>query len=270
MSDRDFDVLSILNNLESVDMIQALMGNKCLGIYFKNDTAELYFNSGFRKQMNIKLDKLLKDQSIKWVWKTQAREDWHLTWQNHFKPVMIDDKLAVIPYWKNDHLAEITIKIKPGMAFGTGHHETTWLMLKQMLKYLQPGMSVLDLGSGSGILSIAARKIGAEKVDSVEFDIECKANFYENLELNGIKEEIQFHNVDVLNWTKLDYDLILANMNQNIIEKLIPLLKKIDGTFLLSGLLDKNFDTIKQLCQRYQLQVKEKLVKGEWICLAIG
>ena len=212
-------------------MIQAMLGDECLGTFFQNGSAKLYFNSGLRKEINIKLENLLTGNAFTWSWETQTRENWHLAWQEHFKPVVIDNKLAVIPHWENDKPAEITIRIKPGMAFGTGHHETTWLMLSQMLKYLKPGMSVLDLGTGSGILSIAAKKMGAGKVDSVEHDPDCEPNFYENLQLNKIIDGIQFHHGDVLSWIKLDYDLIMANINRNVIEDLLPELKEIN-TFI--------------------------------------
>jgi len=264
-----FDVLSISDENANVDMIQVLMGNDCLGTYFKNGTAKLYFQSGLKKNHEEQLQKINSNHPFQWGWEKQYKEEWHLAWQDNFQPVIIEKKLAVIPHWQEGSQEEIVIKIKPGMAFGTGHHETTWLMLRQMLQYIQPGMSVLDLGSGSGILSIAARKMGAGKADAVEFDIECKTNFYENFELNEITEEIQFHHGDVLNWTKLDYDLILANMNRNVIEKLIPQLHNSRGTILLSGLLDTDYETIESLCQNHHLQVKEKMIKGEWICLAV-
>ena len=262
-----FDVLIISNNPESADMIQALMINECLGTFLQNGSAKLYFHSGLREQMDIKLKELLKDQTMQWGWEKQASEDWHLSWQDHFKPVVIDNKLAVIPHWENDYPVEFTIKIKPGMAFGTGHHESTWLMLRQMLKYLQPGMSVLDLGTGSGILSIAAKKLGASNVDSVELDPECETNFYENLELNGIKEGIQFHNGNVLNWHQLNYDLILANLNQTVFQELIPNFDATNAKVILSGLLAINYDTIEQLFHSISFEIKENIIKGEWLCV---
>ena len=265
-----FDVLIISDDPESADMIQALMINECLGTFFQNGSAKLYFHSGLREQMDIKLKELLQNQNIQWGWETQASEDWHLSWQDHFKPVVIDNKLAVIPHWENDYPVEFTIKIKPGMAFGTGHHESTWLMLRQMLKYLQPGMSVLDLGTGSGILSIAAKKLGAGNVDSVELDPECETNFYENLELNGIKEEIQFHNGDVLNWHQLNYDLILANLNQTVFQELIPNFKGIKSIIIMSGILGSDYNEISEICSTNRLTISKQVLRGEWICIIIN
>ena len=269
LADKFFDVLNIQDNNEKADIIQSLMGSNCLGSYCNNGTVKLYFKGGLRNRIESQLKEINTAIPFKWKWEKQNKENWHLTWQDNFQPVIIDEKLAVIPYWQNDSPEDVVIKIKPGMAFGTGHHETTWLMLSQIWKYIKPGMSTLDLGAGSGILSIAAIKLGAGKVDAVEFDKECEPNFYENLELNEITEDIQFHRRDVLNWIKLDYDLILANINRNVIEDLIPVLQPSKVTILLSGLLETDYDTIKKLCQKHHLQVKEKIIKEEWVCLIV-
>ena len=262
-----FDVLCIRDKNGNVDIIQSLMGSNCLGTYFKNGTAKLYFQGGIKKQIETRLMKINSNSSFEWKWEKQNKEDWHLTWQENFKPVIINEKLAIIPHWKENYTKDVVIKIKPGMAFGTGHHETTWLMLSQIIKHVKPGMSVLDLGAGSGILSITALKLGAEKIDAVENDPDCKTNFYENMKLNEVNGNIQYHQKDVLGWNNLDYDLILVNINKNVIEKLIPQLPNSRETILLSGLLETDYDDIEYLCQKHNLQVKEKIIKGGWICI---
>ena len=264
-----FDVLSIDDKNEEVDIIQSLIGTDCLGTYFENGTAQLYFDGGKRDYIEVSLQNINADFHFQWKWEKQNKEDWHLAWKDNFQPVVIDEKLAVIPHWQNEILADTVIKIKPGMAFGTGHHETTWLMLNQVLKHVKPGMSVLDLGAGSGILSITANKLGAEKVDAVEFDSDCESNFNENLQLNNLDAIIPFHNHDVLVWNKFDYDIILANINCNVIEGLIPKFKGTKANVILSGLLKTDYKTIEQICIKQNFQVKEKMIKGEWICITV-
>ena len=155
-----FDVLSISVENGNVDMIQALMGNDCLGTYFNNGIAKLYFYSGLKKNLETRLQKINSNHPFQWKWEKQNKEDWHLMWKDNFQPVIIDEKLAIIPHWQADSPEDIVIKIKPGMAFGTGHHETTWLMLSQMMKHIKPGMSALDLGTGSGIFIHSCHKTG--------------------------------------------------------------------------------------------------------------
>ena len=139
--------------------------------------------------------------------------------------------------------------------------------LNQVLKHVKPGMSVLDLGAGSAILSITANKLGAEKVDALEFDSDCESNFNENLQLNNLDAIIPFHNHDVLVWNKFDYDIILANINRNIIEKLIPKFKGTKAKVILSGLFKTDYKTIEQICIKQNFQVKEKMIKGGGLCI---
>ena len=264
-----FDVLNINDHNENVDMVQSLLGTDCLGTYFKNGAAKLYFYDGKKNDIETLLLEISADIPFQWNWEKQKREEWHLAWKENFQPVVIDNKLAVIPDWQDDTPEDISIKIKPGMAFGTGHHETTWLMLSQMMKHIKPGMSTLDLGAGSGILSIAAIKLGAEKVAAVEFDPDCESNFNENLRLNHIAKNVHYYNDDVLTWKDFNYNIILANINCNIIEALIPKLKGTKAQVILSGLLKTDYKTIEQICIKQNFQVKEKIIKGEWICLVL-
>ena len=264
-----FDVLSINDENGNVDIIQSLLGNDCLGTYFENGDAQLYFDGGKRDDIEVSLQNINADFHFQWKWEKQNKEDWHLAWKDNFTPVVIEDKLAVIPHWQNEISADTVIKIKPGMAFGTGHHETTWLMLNQVLKHVKPGMSVLDLGAGSGILSITANKLGAEKVDAVEFDSDCESNFNENLQLNHIEKNIHYYNDDVLTWENFNYNIILANINCNIIEELIPKFKGTKAKVILSGLLGSDYLVIRTCCIENNLEIIEIIKKGEWICIEL-
>ena len=265
----NFDVLVINNHWDLIDMIQSFMGDACLGTFFQKDISKIYFKGGMKNQTEIMLNKLISDQTIKWAWETQVQENWHLSWKDHFRSIVIENKLAILPPWEADSHTEITIRIKPGMAFGTGHHETTWLMLQKMLFHVKPEMTVLDLGAGSGILSIAAWKMGASKIDSVENDFNCEDNFIENLELNKISDGILYHYGDVLNWNNMNHDIILANIDRKVLQKLIPKLINVKGKIILSGLLLSDYDKIKKICEKYEFKIEEQSVKGDWICLML-
>ena len=266
---KSFDVLNINNKDNNEDIIQCLLGKDCLGMEKTNSISKLYFNDGKKDKIETQLNNINLSIPIKWKWEKKYNEDWHLTWQKNFKPVIINNKLAVIPYWQENSKENIVIKIKPGMAFGTGHHETTWLMLQQIMVNVKPNMSVLDLGTGSGILSIAAFKMGAKIVDSIENDKDCLNNFNENLNLNNIESKIQYYEQNLINWDQFDYDVILANINKHVIKKLIPKLKHNKNTIILSGLLETDYISINKLCNKYNLKIKKKFTKGEWICITL-
>lgn len=264
-----FDVLNINEKLDYADIIQTLLGDQCLGANISIKTASLFFNNGMKEKVSQKLKFILPQIKEYISWTEIQKQDWHLDWQQYFQPVRINHDLEVIPYWGKRNKAKITIKIKPGMAFGTGHHETTWLMLSQMINYIKPGSSVLDLGTGSGILSIAAKKLGAENIDAVEFDQDCQENFLENLKLNKIDQGVNYHNQNILDWRKLDYNVILANINLKILEKLISQLKNTNGIIILSGILKSDLNFFKNIISQNKFMIKTTKIKGEWLCMII-
>jgi len=264
-----FDVLTFENGEDSAEMVHSYFQEECLGSQVDGNLTRLFFTGGIKESIELKLSTLPIALKLHWNWEVQQREDWHLSWQDNFHPLFVEDKIAIVPSWDNTTSAPTVIKIKPGMAFGTGHHETTWLMLSLMKRLLKPGMSVLDLGTGSGILAITAHKLGAASIDAVEYDCECEQNFKENLELNQLTETIPFHLEDVLNWKEFNYDLITANLNRNVLQQLIPLLSGSPAVILLPGLLLEDFNFIDQHCKNNTLEIMQKSEKGEWLALEI-
>ena len=119
-SDEFFDVLSIRDENGNVDMIQALMGSDCLGSYYNKGTAKLYFQGGLKNQLEIRLKEINVDIPFKWKWKKQNKEDWHLSWQDNFQPVIINEKMVIIPHWKEDRPEDVVIKLKrDGIWYGS-------------------------------------------------------------------------------------------------------------------------------------------------------
>ena len=209
----------------------------------------------------------LADIRIQNIPKTNWREEW----KKSYKPIDAG-KFIVIPAWQTVESEKEKIFIEPKMAFGTGTHETTKLMLEQISKLDLKGKKVFDAGSGSGILSIGAVKNGSEMVVAVDIDEESFDNCRENAELNGVAEKIivKFTN-DQDYAVKDEYDVVLANINRLVLEKLLPNFKKIvkpGGTILLSGILiDDNEKMYKRIQEVDGLNSDGYFEMGEWCCM---
>ena len=199
------------------------------------------------------------------------KTDWREEWKKSYKPIDAG-KFIVIPAWQTVESEKEKIYIEPKMAFGTGTHETTKLMLEQISKLDLKGKKVFDAGSGSGILSIGAVKNGAEIVTAVDIDEESYDNCRENAVLNRVGDKIivKFTN-DQDYAVKDEYDVVLANINKLVLEKLLPNFKKIvkpGGVILLSGILvDDNEKMYKRIQEVKGLKSDGYFEMGEWCCM---
>lgn len=195
-------------------------------------------------------------------------EDWNKIWEQSIEPIEVGEKFVIKPTWKEYHNpAKIIIQIDPKMAFGTGHHETTRLMLKAIEKYIKPNCKVLDVGTGSGILAIAAIKLGAKIAIGVDNDHWAYENAIENAEINNVKEKfkVMLGSIDDVNET--DFDFILANINKNAIinmmEKFYNKLKD-NGLLIISGYLDFEHGIIEEYLQMHNFEIIDVLKENEW------
>ena len=226
-------------------------------IYFKDVNKEEIENI-VRLKSNINIFK----------WKKIIKEDWSANWKPFFKKITINNIVEIIPSWKKSNLDnnKITIKIDPGMAFGTGHHETTEMMIKAMLNFHKKNMSVLDLGTGSGILSILAYKLKSKMVLAVDNDPEIIDNFNKNIKLNDAKAKLKIENC--LNMKEYNFDLVLANINKSVLLQLLPIINN-NNIIILSGFLKSDFDEIKKIINKAGCRIIKKYNKREWLCFVI-
>jgi ribosomal protein L11 methyltransferase len=185
-------------------------------------------------------------------------KDWNEEWEkNYFKPLVIDDRCIVQSTFHNEPaIYEYNIVIDPKMAFGTGHHQTTELVIREMLNYDFKSKEVLDMGCGTAILAILASMRGADKVMAIDIDKWAYDNAIENLELNNIKNtEVQIGGADLLGTES--YDVILANINRNIllndIKVYASVLRK-EGDLFMSGFYVEDIPAIQEECSKYGLK----------------
>lgn len=201
------------------------------------------------------------------------QQDWGEKWRENFKPIQVTPDIVIKPPWESiDTDSSIVIDIMPRMAFGTGSHETTQLCLGLLESVLKPGQSVLDLGSGSGILAIAAARLGAGRVVAVEIDPDAIDNIYENAELNEVADQldIRLGSLDVLAPER--FDLILANIQRKVIEELLPRMLdfvKPESRLILSGILDTEERLIEENIQTWGMTLAKRH-KGEWLGYLAG
>ncbi|MBA2403998.1 MAG: 50S ribosomal protein L11 methyltransferase [Bdellovibrionales bacterium] len=202
-------------------------------------------------------------------------QDWNAEWKKHYAPILVNNKFEIIPSWMTDYQSKAAQKIYiyPGMGFGTGSHETTFLCLKLLTEELDfPLKSVLDFGSGSGILGLATFKFFPEaQVDFYDIDPEANKNCYQNAEINQL-EKMSFRLLlpEVREKLKPQYDLVFANILESILMLEINYLIQVTrpgGALILSGLLKPQVDGIIQAYTAGGMTLKRKLEKGDWAAL---
>ena len=192
--------------------------------------------------------------------------DWENNWKQYYKPMEIGERLLVIPQWeKADCGSRVPLILDPGLTFGTGSHATTQLCLTALEQAVRGGEKVLDLGCGSGILSIAALKLGAASAVAVDIDDKCLDVAYENAALNGIGKDVYTVKVgDVLGDEAMraelggGYDIVLANIVADVIIGLAPMVHSLlapGGLFLCSGIIDDRAEEVAEHLRQAGLEI---------------
>lgn len=196
-------------------------------------------------------------------------KDWEEAWKKYYKPIKIGENMVIKPTWEEyeTNQEEIIIELDPGMAFGTGTHETTVLCMKALEKFVKSGDMVYDIGTGSGILSIAAAKLGAKEVVAVDLDPVCVKVAKDNIKLNGVDSIVKVKKGDLLQVVTGKADLIVSNI---IAEIIVNMCKSIDdyliegGIFIASGIITSKIEMVERAIEEKGFKILEINKMEDW------
>ena len=200
--------------------------------------------------------------------------EWENSWKEHFDVLHVGKRTVICPTWREYESTDpkIVISLDPGMAFGTGHHPTTRMCLEQLERLVNPGMDVLDLGCGSGILSIAAAKLGAKRVDGLEVETVSVEAARENVRVNGVESNIQIvHGTlphpDIQDE---DYNIAVANISAKVViemaEDLVRAVRP-GAKLVLSGILLENKNNVRRALDKAGVTLVGEVQDGDWVAL---
>lgn len=206
-------------------------------------------------------------------------EDWMAAWKKHYKPIPIGKRLLVLPAWyEQEDMTRVAVKIDPSMAFGTGTHPSTQLCLQMVEDYTRPGQPVIDVGCGSGILSIAALKLGASHALGVDIDNASVKATKENAEANGVLGQMEtglgsVEEVKARRYSLFQAPLVLANILAPVIIELfqdgLASLVEAGGVLVLAGILVGQADRVLEAAQTEGLRFKERRQVEDWVALVL-
>ena len=250
---------------------EKLQGLSCIKLYLEDTD----------KEGLSRLEGLVAGLGLEMTATTLAEENWEESWKDNYPPQLVGNTLVVLPYWLADADTEgrTPIILDPGLTFGTGAHPSTQMVLETMEETVKPGAACLDLGSGSGILSIAALRLGATSAIGVDIDPKAEDIARENAGFNGFAApEFTAYtgNVtqDIALMDKLSqgsYDVVLVNIVADVIIGLAPVLPnfmKENTTLICSGILDSRLGDVMSALEQAGLQVTKTKAKEDWRCVS--
>ncbi len=201
-------------------------------------------------------------------------KNWNEEWEKNIKVIRVSDKIVIKPTFKqyNFEAGQIIITIDPKMSFGTGEHQTTKLILNLIEKYIKRGVTVLDVGAGTGVLAIAAVKLGAKKAFAVDIDEWCLTNAIENCELNKVRDKVVVQLGEITDVSENNFDMVFANIQKNVLldikneikDRIAPA-----GILLLSGLFYADEPDIIEQYAELSFTHIETVKMDEWIAIAM-
>lgn len=208
---------------------------------------------------------------LSWSSQTLMSQNWNALWESNFEPVRIEGVCLIrAPFHAPDASLPMEVVVEPKMSFGTGHHQTTRLMVMAMSKLEIKGKHVLDMGCGTGILAIVAARWGALSGDAIDCDMWSVENTEENFQRNDVKQFKVFQGMAEDIADNASYDIILANINRNVLLEDIPIYSRRlnpQGTLLMSGFYIEDTEAIDSVCRQNLLSFVESSQEDRWTCL---
>lgn len=198
-----------------------------------------------------KIIELIEAQGLGEILLSEVDEsDWAENWKKHYKTTRIGKRIVIKPSWETfePEAGDIVIQLDPGMAFGTGSHETTAMCTEALEKFVKPGATVFDVGCGSGILSVVAAKLGAERVLGIDLDPMCVKISKENFQINKVEDKAEAIHGNLLDMVDEKADIIVANIIAEIVAGLVPQLisfLKDGGLIIASGIIDEKLQLVE-------------------------
>lgn len=210
--------------------------------------------------------------SWEFVYSEKENEDWSKKWKEKWDVTHVSDRITVVPDWieySPQCEDEIIIKLEPGCAFGTGTHSTTQLCMKAIEKYMPQNADVADIGMGSGILAICAKKFGAKSAYGCDNDETVIDVAKENAQKNNVKCKFELNTADKLS---TQFDFVLANILHNVLAEIMGDLKTImkDGAYMvLSGILDEKKHVVLEAVKKHNLEIIEEMQQNQWVAIVV-
>lgn len=225
------------------------------------------YNADLVKQI---IHKYEQEVAISFTEKLIPSQNWNAKWESDFKPVTIENRLVIkAPFHEIEEKYDIEIEIQPQMSFGTGHHNTTWLLSKVLMDKNIKGENVLDVGTGTGILAILAKKIGAKSVLTTEIDKGSYENALENLKRNDCEDiPVIFGDIELVQ--SEGFGVIIANINKNVLKNHMSFystLANSNSILLLSGFFTTDAQELIDCASAHDFEHKETYSKDEWCVL---
>ena len=229
----------------------------------------------FKKEIETLLKRLIDEKVIDEFSVEEyelENKNWNEDWEKNLNIIKVTERIVIKPSYKEyiSSSNEIVITIDPKMSFGTGEHQTTKLMLKLIENYVKPGMKILDVGSGTAVLSIASVKLGAYKAVAIDNDELCFENGIENSRINNVRNKLEVKTGEIKDISENEFDIILANIQKNILLDIAHDLKsklKKNGLLILSGLLVEDEADMVDYYGRLNFTFIEKESMDEWIAI---